>query len=328
MRTCWVLDHPAHVRLLAPFIRSGTTSDVLIATNRVEVRKLLESSEGVLPKRQQLWVERPIGTKRVHLAWKRMRSVRRFLKEAQRSGRQFDRIIAVGAPLELRVAKRLKIPKRWYITDTEVNHVAHRLAVNAATDVLVPTHWNASIDGRCLERFQKKGARLHRLDGLHGMVHLRPQLRPKQVATIPKIAVRRLIGDGVHDASEILAIPDSFLDGIDFTQADESLYPGDAWEFTSMLSMQDGVISQSVTVASEAVLMGVPTLLISDAERGFLDRLEADGYPLFRLRIGDDVEEIHAQFLAGLHLTDALELPEWPNARQQFAEFIGSELID
>ena len=328
MRTCWVLDHPAHVRLLAPFIRSGTTSDVFITTDREEVRQLLESSEGVLPKRQQLWVERPIGPKRARVAWERMRSVRRFLKEAQRSGGRFNRIIAVGAPLELRVAKRLKVPKRWYISDTEVNHIAHRLAVNAATDVLVPTHWNTSIDGGWLDRFREKGASIHRLDGLHGMVHLRPQLRPRQVAAIPKIAVRRLIGDGVHDASEILAIPDSLLDGIDSTQADESLYAGDAWEFTSMLSMQDGVISQSVTVASEAVLMGVPTLLVSDARRGFLDRLEADGYPLFRVRTGDNVEEIHAQFLAGLHLTDALELPEWPNARQQFAEFIDCELID
>ena len=328
MRTCWVLDHPAHVRLLAPFIRSGTTSDVLIATDRVEVRQLLDSSEGVLPKRQQLWVERPIGAKRARVAWKRMRSVHRFLKEAQRSGGRFDRIISVGAPLELRVAKRLKIPNRWYISDTEVNHLAHRLAMNAATDVMVPTHWNTSIDGGWLERFQNKGARIHRLDGLHGMVHLRPQLRPKQVAVIPKIAVRRLLGDGVHDAGEILSIPDSLLDGVDSTHADESLYAGDAWEFTSMLSMQDGVISQSVTVASESVLMGVPTLLVSDAERGFLDRLEADGYPLFRLRTGDNVEEIHAQFLAGLHLTDALELPEWPDTRQQFAEFIGSELID
>ena len=95
-----------------------------------------------------------------------------------------------------------------------------------------------------------------------------------------------------------------------------------------MISMQDGVISQSVTVASEAVLMGVPTLLVSDADRGFLNRLEAEGYPLFRLRTGDSVEEIHAQFLAGLHLTEALALPEWPNTRQQFAELIGSELID
>ena len=328
MRTCWVLDHPAHVRLLAPFIRSGTTSDVVIATNRVEVRQLLESSEGVLPKRQQLWVERPIGPKRLRLAWKRMRNARRFLKEAQRSGGRFDRIIAVGAPLELRVAKRLKIPKRWYISDTEVNHLAHRLAVNAATDVMVPTHWDTSIDGGWLEQFRKKGARIHRLDGLHGMVHLRPQLRPREVAATPKVALRRLIGDGVHDAEEILSIPDSLLEGIESTQADESLYSGDAWEFTSMISMQDGVISQSVTVASEAVLMGVPTLLVSDAQRGFLDRLEADGYPLFRLRTGDDVEEIHAQFLAGLHLTDALDLPEWPNVRQKFAEFIGSELID
>lgn len=328
MRTCWVLDHPAHVRLLAPFIRSGTTSDVLIATNRSEVRQLLESSEGVLPRRQQIWVERPVGQKRGRIAWKRMRQVRRFLKEAQRSGERFDRIIAIGAPLELRVAKRLKIPKRWYISDTEVNHLAHRLAVNAATDVMVPEHWKSSIDGGWLEQFRKKGATIHRLDGLHGMVHLRPQLRPREVAAIPKIAIRRLLGDGVHDTGEVLPIPDSLLDGIDSTQADESLYAGDAWEFTSMISMQDGVISQSVTVASEAVLMGVPTLLVSDAQRGFLDRLEADGYPLFRLRTGDNADEIHAQFLAGLHLTDALELPEWPNVRQQFAEFIGSELID
>lgn len=328
MRTCWVLDHPAHVRLLAPFIRSGTTSDVLIATNRSEVRQLLESSEGVLPRRQQIWVERPVGQKRSWIAWKRMRQVRRFLKEAQRSGERFDRIIAIGAPLELRVAKRLKIPKRWYISDTEVNHLAHRLAVNAATDVMVPEHWKSSIDGGWLEQFRKKGATIHRLDGLHGMVHLRPQLRPREVAAIPKIAIRRLLGDGVHDNGEVLPIPDSLLDGIDSTQADESLYAGDAWEFTSMISMQDGVISQSVTVASEAVLMGVPTLLVSDAQRGFLDRLEADGYPLFRLRTGDNADEIHAQFLAGLHLTDALELPEWPNVCQQFAEFIGSELID
>ena len=328
MRTCWVLDHPAHVRLLAPFIRSGSTSDVLVATDRKEVRQLLDSSEGVLPKRQLIWVERPIGKKRLRIAWKRMREVRSFLKNALRTGGKIARIISVGAPLELRVAKRLKIPKRWYISDTEVNHLAHRLAAGMATDVLVPTHWNSSIDGGLLEKLRKKGSTIHRLDGLHGMVHLRPQLRPKQVAVVPKIAVRRLDGDGVHDAGEILEIPESILEGIEQTRADEGKYAGDAWEFASTISMHDGVISQSVTVASEAVLMGVPTLLVSNAERGFLDRLESDGFPLLRLRRNEDIEEIHAQFLAGLHLTEALDLPDWPNARQQFAEFIGSELID
>ena len=328
MRTCWVLDHPAHVRLLAPFIRSGSTSDVLVATDRKEVRQLLDSSEGVLPKRQLIWVERPIGKKRLRIAWKRMREVRSFLRNALRNGGRIARIISVGAPLELRVAKRLKIPKRWYISDTEVNHLAHRLAAGMATDVLVPTHWNSSIDGGWLEKLRKKGSTIHRLDGLHGMVHLRPQLRPKQVAVVPKIAIRRLDGDGVHDAGEILEIPESVLEGIEQTRADEGKYAGDAWEFASTISMHDGVISQSVTVASEAVLMGVPTLLVSNAERGFLDRLESDGFPLFRLRRNEDIEEIHAQFLAGLHLTEALDLPDWPNARQQFAEFIGSELID
>jgi len=140
--------------------------------------------------------------------------------------------------------------------------------------------------------------------------------------------VRRLQGDGIHDSDEVLEIPNQILEGIDITYADESKYGGDPWQFIAMLSQHNAVITQSVTVASESVLMGVPTLLVSDAKRGFLNRLESDGYPLFRLTSQSDVEEIQAQFLAGLFLTEALELPEWPDAQHQFAEFIGSELID
>ena len=57
-------------------------------------------------------------------------------------------------------------------------------------------------------------------------------------------------------------------------------------------------------------MLGTPVLLISAAEHGFLDRLEREGAPLFRWRGSDDENEwgaVHAQFLAGLHLTDALE---------------------
>ena len=327
MRTCWVFDHPAHVRLLAPFLRSGTASDVIIATNRPEVRQLMESSEGVLPRRQTIWVERPVGKGRYRTAWKRMRTVRQELKSASKVGNRFERIVAVGAPLELRVAKKLGIPKRWYISDTEINHFAHKLARNVATDAILPTHWDKSIDDGWLNKFSQK-VNLHRLNGLHGHVHLRPQLRPVQVQDPPSFVVRRLQGDGIHDSDEVLEIPNQILEGIDITYADESKYEGDPWQFIAMLSQHNGVITQSVTVASESVLMGVPTLLVSDAKRGFLDRLESDGYPLFRLTSQSDVEEIQAQFLAGLFLTEALELPEWPDAQHQFAEFIGSELID
>ena len=327
MRTCWVFDHPAHVRLLAPFLRSGTASDVIIATNRPEVRQLMESSEGVLPRRQTIWVERPVGKGRYRTAWKRMRTVRQELKSASKGGNRFERIVAVGAPLELRVAKKLGIPKRWYISDTEINHFAHKLARNVATDAIFPTHWDESIDDGWLNKFSQK-VNLHRLNGLHGHVHLRPQLRPVQVQDPPSFVVRRLQGDGIHDSDEVLEIPNQILEGIDITYADESKYEGDPWQFIAMLSQHNGVITQSVTVASESVLMGVPTLLVSDAKRGFLNRLESDGYPLFRLTSQSDVEEIQAQFLAGLFLTEALELPEWPDAQHQFAEFIGSELID
>jgi predicted glycosyltransferase len=322
-----VFDHPAHVRLLAPFLRSGTASDVIIATNRHEVRQLMESSEGVLPRRQTVWVERPVGKGRYRTAWKRMRTVRQELKSASKGGNRFERIVAVGAPLELRVAKKLGIPKRWYISDTEINHFAHKLARNVATDAIFPTHWDESIDDGWLNKFSQK-VNLHRLNGLHGHVHLRPQLRPVQVQDPPSFVVRRLQGDGVHDSDEVLEIPNQILEGIDITYADESKYEGDPWQFVAMLSQHNAVITQSVTVASESVLMGVPTLLVSDAKRGFLNRLEADGYPLFRLTSQSDVEEIQAQFLAGLFLTEALELQEWPDAQHQFAEFIGSELID
>ena len=327
MRTCWVFDHPAHVRLLAPFLRSGTASDVIIGTNRHEVRQLMESSEGVLPRRQTIWVERPVGKGRYRTAWKRMRTVRQELKSASKGGNRFERIVAVGAPLELRVAKKLGIPNRWYISDTEINHFAHKLARNVATDAIFPTHWDESIDDGWLNKFSQK-VNLHRLNGLHGHVHLRPQLRPVQVQDPPSFVVRRLQGDGIHDSDEVLEIPNQILEGIDLTYADESKYEGDPWQFIAMLSQHNGVITQSVTVASESVLMGVPTLLVSDAKRGFLNRLESDGYPLFRLTSQSDVVEIQAQFLAGLFLTEALELPEWPDAQHQFAEFIGSELID
>ena len=50
----------------------------------------------------------------------------------------------------------------------------------------------------------------------------------------------------------------------------------------------DGVITQSVTLASEAVLLGLPTLLVSQACRGFLDRLVNDGYPLFIAKEHDE----------------------------------------
>ena len=64
MRTCWVLDHPAHVRLLAPFLRAGQSNDVIIATRRKEVENLLESGDGHIPRRQTHWVERPVGETR------------------------------------------------------------------------------------------------------------------------------------------------------------------------------------------------------------------------------------------------------------------------
>jgi predicted glycosyltransferase len=74
----------------------------------------------------------------------------------------------------------------------------------------------------------------------------------------------------------------------------------------------DGVITQSTTLASEAVLLGVPTLLVSNAQRGFLDVLGKN-----KLLIRND-------FSAFKELLNQPEEPdsEWPDTRQQLTQII------
>jgi len=327
MRTCWVLDHPAHVRLLATLMREGSTSDLIVACERAEVRAMIETGDGHLPRRQTLWVPRPVREGRYRKAMFRLRAVQRFIKNAKKDGQgAVGRIVSVGAPLELlgqkpRLWKRSSVKERWYITDTEVNHTAHKIALKGATHVIVPTHWREDLDGGFLSSFK---GQIHRLDGLHGHVHLAPRRRPNKVSNPPRVLVRRLKGNGIHDDDEIVVLPEDALDGIVITSADEDAYEGSPWELDGELAAHDGVITHSVTLASEAALLGTPTILISAAQRGFLDRLEREGAPLFRWRGADDEiswESIHAQFLAGLHLTDALEPAEWPDAKHQFTAF-------
>ena len=163
MRTCWVLDHPAHVRLLAPLLRCSNNNDVIIATKRKEVEDLIEQGDGHIPRRQIHWVERPVGEKKRRKAIARWRSSHNFLAECCATGQPISRIVAVGAALELLawrspiLKKSLRsISHRYYISDTEVNHIAHNLALKSATHVIVPTHWDESIDGNFLQSAKSK----------------------------------------------------------------------------------------------------------------------------------------------------------------------------
>ena len=308
MAVGWVIDHPAHARLLAPLMRElSGTDDVIVACERQEVRAMIENCDGHLPRRRTVWVPRPVGKGRWRKAWRRSRISKRALKDVQQ-------VVSIGAAIETMVAPRKS--RRIYITDTEINHTAHRIA--KPTDIVVPTHFIDSLSGPLL----KKRAKIHRIDGLHGHIHLRPQLRPKQVSDPPKVLVRRLKGGGIHDEDELLSIPEKWLDGFDLTYADENEFAGNPWELDRRIAGMDGVITQSVTLASEAVLLGVPTLLVSRAKRGFINRLADDGYPLFVAGVHDD--EIHTQWMTGIHLTDALQTPEWPDTKQELLEILSN----
>lgn len=306
MATGWVIDHPAHARLLAPIMRElSETDDVIIACDRKEVRSMIENCDGHLPRRETVWVPRPVGKGKWRNAWKRSRISKKALKRV-------SKVVSVGAPIELRSSP--KKARRIYITDTEVNHLAHSLAT--PTDIIIPTHFIDSLAGPLM----KKKSKFHRIDGLHGHVHLYPHMRPSSISNPPKILIRRLLGDGIHDRDEILRIPNNWLEGLDLSYADENEITDNPWDLTTKISQMDGVLTQSVTLASEAVLLGVPTLLVSKARRGFLDRLVDEGHPLF---IAKEIDEsILAAWLAGLHLTDALEEPNWPDTKSELIDFI------
>ena len=70
------------------------------------------------------------------------------------------------------------------------------------------------------------------------------------------------------------------------------------------IAMFDGVLTGSTTTAAEAVIHGMPTFLISKAERGFLDELE-NRRPdlLFRWRgaLSDDFDTITRDWIDAMN---------------------------
>jgi len=241
--------------------------------------------------------------------------------------------VSIGAPIELRIGKKRKVDSRWYVSDTEPNKIAHRLGIKCATDVLFPEHWNSKIDGGWLDYVVRKNVRLHRYEGLHGHVHLiSPRLNDKKKEEgAPKILVRRLSGGGIHDRSELLKIEDALIDNkFDFEFRDEFESEKANWALPSELTKYSGVVTQSVTLASESAIQGVPTLLVSKAKRGFIEYLNTR-YTNF-YRVSDMMSEGYTKWnqmisnKEGNHLTTE----RWPNTRKRWIELFGpwAETLD
>ena len=92
----------------------------------------------------------------------------------------------------------------------------------------------------------------------------------------PVIFHRLIVGGGIHDKSELI-LYDAWIKNLQvhFVHTKESAIESTdgAWELPIQIAMFDGVLTGSTTTASESVIHGVPTLLISKAERGFLDEI-------------------------------------------------------
>lgn len=253
----------------------------------------METSEGVMPRREQVWVQRAIATDRngiarwwhsLRLARKRINRVRQSLAERKGTKRQVKRMVVIGAALELRSAKKEGVEHRIYVSDVEVNHLAHRLALPNCTDILLPHAWREDIDAGLVEKAKRKGIRLHGFPGNKSQLYLRPMANQREgngSANQPSVFMRSINGGGVHDSGEPTQMPEPPA-GWHVEYNREGQRVESAWQLPNNLLTYDGVITQSVSLATEALSLGVPTLLCSRAERGVLDQIEKQGGPLVR----------------------------------------------
>ena len=264
--TCWVLDHPVHMQLFHKFIQSGSPVDIIVATNRAEIDAMIESNSSPLPKRHILRVKRPVGKRILPIqreirALRRIRAVTSILKRRNITGKPIEKVVVKGAALELNAAKKAKIPRRIYITDTEVNHLAHKIALSSATEVIVTPNWRQDLDGGFIDDCKNNGIRVHRLTGELPHVYLaQPStIRDLKEGSVPRILHRSLQGGGVHDKDELVSAEPLISDlGMEVTTVAENQVIDDPWS------------------------LGVPTLLVSKAQRGFLDQHLGGGL-LFRI---------------------------------------------
>lgn len=281
--TAWVLEHPAHFQLLAPFIRNGNENDLLIVTTRIECMNMFENSKKHLPQREVMFVDRPFGKninklKSFFKIIKRRNKVRKVLKLRQKTN-PIDRIIVMGASLELFSSKSAKIPQRIYISDTEIHHLAHNLALKSATDVLLPNYWRQDLDNGFLIKCQNKKINIMR----HNKIHAEMRVYSKKISKNEKLMCRCLKGGGSHDNQEILPIENALkLINEDIDYFNEDVEHKNPWEFCSIISNYSAVITQSTTFAAEASIQKIPTLLISKAKRGFISELISRGSPLIQ----------------------------------------------
>ena len=263
MRTCWVIDHPAHFQLFRQWFQDD---DTLIVTERQELDAMLvigfEQSILRVPRVQGTFLQK------VGLGRRRQKAVRQFLLT-----NPVSRIISKGAPFELRAAKGL-VAERWYLTDTEVNTAAHKLA--KATHVLLPDSWESSLKST----HTYPGILPQAYVPLNSSAWDSAKGQVQREIGIPEEGLvvfhRKLAGGGIHDGDEIVNYEQSIRKmQVHFVENKESAaaMDGSAWELPIQATLFDGVLTGSTTLAAEAAVQGVPTLLISKAKRGFLTYL-------------------------------------------------------
>ena len=263
MRTCWVIDHPAHFQLFRQWFRED---DLLIVTERQELDAMLT----VGFEQPILRVPRVQGSflQKVGFGRRRQKAVRDFLQ-----ANPVSRIISKGAPFELRAAKGL-VTERWYLTDTEVNTAAHKLA--KASHILLPESWEGKLKpthtypGILPQAYVPQNSSAW--ESAKGQVQKEIGVPQEDLVVFQ----RKLVGDGVHDSDEIVNYDQAIRKmKVHFVENKESAaaMDGSAWELPIQATLFDGVLTGSTTLASEAVVQGVPTLLISKAKRGFLTYL-------------------------------------------------------
>ena len=172
------------------------------------------------------------------------------------------------------------------------------------------------LDGGFMSKANKKGIPVQKFPGNKAHVYLRPATIVDELPDGKRIMVRRLVGGGIHD-SEMVRLDDITLECIleEHTEGDALEQP---WSLPNRTLDYDGVITQSVSLATESASLGVPTLLVSNAKRGIMDELVEMGI----LTVIDSGEEQNSRIGKWADELDTHSIDTWPDALKIWREVI------
>lgn len=322
MKVLFDLGHPAHVHLFrnSILLLRSRGHDVIITARKKDITLDLLDKFGLK--------YHFVGENKKGLLKKAFNVLFLDLKLLQIAHKDKPNlIVSAGSPYAAHVAKLLKI-KCFAFVDTEHANLTASLTFPFTTKIFTP---------RCY--LKNHGDKHIKYDGYHELAYLHPNhfipdynvyeelcLNPSEKCIVVRLvswdASHDINDKGFVDASAFLNILKSH--GRLFISSEKNL--PDAFEcyrltlspekIHSLLYFSDLYVGESATMASEAALLGIPSIFVSSSRRSYTDELQ-DKYNLVYSYSGGKKDQSEALSKCLGILMDGNSKNEWKTKRDK-----------